>query len=69
MTDAEFDCIINQRAPSPFADAVAAVFLRGVGVYDVAKLFKIETREASLLIRWVCETNLRQPPRQPTVTP
>lgn len=56
----EFDCMERGLAPSPFADAVAAMYVSGVSAESTAAFFRIAAWEVALLTRWVCTTNLRR---------
>ncbi len=56
----ELDAIQHRMCPSPFADAVAAMFISGVSGETTAAFFKISLPETGALVRWVCETNMRR---------
>ncbi len=56
----ESDAIAANECPSPFADAVAAMFLSGVSAPTVAAFFRIDLADVAALVRWVCDTNMRR---------
>lgn len=43
--------------PSPYADAVAGMFISGASLPSTAGFFRISTAEAARLIAWVCQVN------------
>lgn len=59
-TTPEALAIARHMAPSPYADAVAAMFLSGVPAETTAGFFRIKLSELTALVRWVCETNARR---------
>jgi hypothetical protein len=58
MTEPE--AISKNLCPSPFADAVAHVFIEGKSVQHLMLRFGLDAKEVFRLVSWVCETNLRR---------
>ena len=55
----ESDAIARNLCPSPFADAVARMFISGVSAESTAQFFRISISELTALVKWVCETDVR----------
>lgn len=56
----EAEAIQRGMAPSPFADAVAKMFISGVSAHTTAGFFKISIHEVAALVTWVCEIQSRR---------
>lgn len=57
MTTAEQHAIDVATTPSPYADAVAYMFISGVSADTVAQFFRIGLDEVAAYVRWVCTVN------------
>lgn len=65
MTDAEAQTIARRMCPSPFAEVIGRLFLQGHTAHQIATRFAIPVQDVAALVRWVCETNLRNTATQP----